>query len=272
MIILGLVLLLASLGVACQETGPASTEDPQAAASTPTASPTAPATPIPMPTPTGTPIPISAREIMQSSVSGMQEIESLHYEMVTKFNLETQAGAVNIPVTLVGDYQAPDRSEAAMSASIVFLTFESRIIIIGETAYFTDFATGEWGVLAGEAPFFADAVGFITAKVSEITDLAVVGEESLDGERVYHLTGTAPPGTFDESVGEFRAGFWIGIEDFLLRQVAAEGEIELDEEATAFLGGVAAGNATVSLSLWISDFGKTVSIEAPDVTPAPSSR
>lgn len=267
-VLVSLASLVALLAVACEEGAATSTTASQAQASTPAPTPSPAPTPFPSPTPT--PIPLSAIEVMEGAAAAMQAVGSLHFEMQTGVKVEVQGSVVNVPIRLTGDYQAPDRSRATMLVSLLFLSVESQVVIIGDTAYITNPATGEWQVIEGAAPFYADAVRLPTADLTSLRGLTLLGAETLDGMRVYHVAGTLPAGVFDPTIGEFRADFWIGVENGLPVQIKAEGAFDLTKEVAALLGNVAAGRASVSIALKLSDFGKPVSIEAPALTPTPA--
>ena len=49
----------------------------------------------------------------------------------------------------------------------------------------------------------------------------LVGRESLEGTPVYHLQGILPLDAFGGSEGRVQADIWIGVEDSLVRQIAA---------------------------------------------------
>ena len=62
--------------------------------------------------------------------------------------------------------------------------------------------------------------------------------------------------------------YWIGVDDGLMRQVVTEGDLEAGEEAAGVFGELGEGTGTISVTLKLSDFGKPVSIEPPEIAPA----
>ena len=250
-ILLAALVLLAAVGVGYAQYDPAQ--------------PPKPATSYPLraQTPTTTPVPLSPTEIMESSVAAMRLVDSFHFEMDVM--VRPEGVELGIPVTLSGDFQAPDRLQGTLSITIAFFSVETEIVAVGDTLYTTDFETREWQVSDGGAGFFTDPAGFVRVEASLLKDLVLVGVETVDGAALYHLRATVPAGTYGVSAGEFQASFWVSVDDGLLTQVVAEGDIALGEEVGDLFKGLAAGRASVSLTLKLSDFGELVSIEAPDL-------
>ena len=145
-------------------------------------------------------------------------------------------------------------------------TIASEVITIGDTTYQTDPETGQWEITTDTVSPFTDPQEFVGAETSEIQDLVFTGEVTLDGTRTFHLKGMASPEAFGEGSGELQLEYWIGIEDSLIRQIAMEGELGGD----TLFDGSTASTATITMTMVFSDFGKPVSIEAPEVAPTPT--
>jgi hypothetical protein len=200
----------------------------------------------------------------------MQQVSSFHFDMDIQMTLSLGGSSLDVPLTFVGEFQGPDRIKAVMSLTLPFIAIETEIVSIGDTTYTKDPETGEWDVSVGEDAFFIAPDEFFGEDVTDLSDLAIVGVVTLAGVELYHLKGTAPPGTFSESDSDFDISFWIGVDDGLLAQVVAAGEFELDEDDSLF-GDIAAGTATLSLTVKFSDFGAEVTIEPPEDAPSPAS-
>jgi hypothetical protein len=205
----------------------------------------------------------------------MRGLTSFHFDMDMLIALTSQGVAFDVPLTFVGDFQAPDRLKADMSLTIAFFAIETEIVSIGDTTYTRDPETGEWDVTLGEDAFIISPAEFMGEGVSDLNDLVYVGVETLESGSMFRLQGTSVTGAFTESVSDFVLSFWIGVDDGLLAQVKAEGKFEIGEDDPLF-GDIAAGTGSVSLTVKFSDFGVPVSIEAPDLeappptpTPAP---
>ena len=257
-LVVGLLALVIAVGIACAESE---------TAPTPTPSPTV----APAPEPTSTPISKSALEILEASMAAMQDAESLHFDIDVQVKLVVQGQPLDVPLTFVGDFQAPDRSKGTLSLAIPFFSIEIEVISIGSTTYTKDPQTGEWVVALDETPFFEGPVEFIgVEELDKLLGLTLVGEETLDGVTVYHIMGNLAAETPGKTGVEAEIEFWVGVEDSLVRQVVSTGAFELGDE-TFFEGlGVSTGDA--SLTLKFSEFGKSLSIEAPalDSAPAPA--
>ena len=198
----------------------------------------------------------------------MQALESFHFDMDIDIKVSAQGVTLEVPMTFVGDFKAPDRIKGTTSVAVAFFTIETEMISIGDTSYTRDFETGKWEVTTGEEAFFTGPGEFIAVGATSLKDIDLVGVETLDGVEVYHLDAVALPGTFGGGGGDYTVSYWIGVEDGRLRQVVTEGQLELGEGGDPLLEGLGAGSGTVSITLKFSEFGKDVTIEPPDLEPA----
>jgi hypothetical protein len=233
----------------------------------PTSTPTA--TPTSTPTLTPSPTPPSPQALLEAAFGALGEMASWHLDMEMQMTMEMQGLTLDIPLIFAADYQAPDRMQGTLSADLMGMALEMDMIVIGETAYVTDPETGEWTVSSDPATSFAPEE-FTGLDPDRLEDLVLVGEEALDDVPVYHLKGTTPAeelgmGQLDLDVGvqgELQVGYWIGVEDSLLRQATMDGELSVlgEEEATVQLSATAT----------YSGFGEPVVIEPPELpTPTP---
>ena len=188
----------------------------------------------------------------------MREVKSAHFDM----DIQLKLSVIDFPIAIVGNFQAPDRSKVTIT-SLAFRGVH-QIISIGEIEYLV-LLGGEWTAITGKTPFFLHPVKIIAALQSEISDLVLVGVESLDGALVHHLKGTTPPGTFDEPGSELDVDFWIALEDARLRQVAVAGAEEIPEiyPLIGNLRELAKGPVPASLTLQLLEFNRPVSVEKP---------
>lgn len=236
-------------------------------------------TPIPTPTPTLTPIPTPTPTLpppdylLETAFTGLKE-RSYH------FVYEDHFGA--FIYSMEGDFQAPDRlqstsnmssedqstGEAVMGAD----SGESKSILLGDTLFSTNPEIGTWEKDVLDDPdsylseFYTNLFG---ARPEDINDLIFIGEETLNGEPVYLLEGTVPlqkiaafefyvnyvPG-LDVPENNPQVSYWIGVKDGYLRQVVIEGEVPMLDIML-----------TLSQKTTLSEFGKEVVIEEPDVNP-----
>ena len=199
----------------------------------------------------------------------MGQVASFHFDMDIQMSVDTQGVSLDVPISLSGDYQAPDRFEGTLGVNLAFFIIEKEIISIGGTTYMRDSQAGEWEVIAAEQAFFVGPDVFVGVDTDVLENLAVIVVETVAGVAVYHLKGTAISGTFGDIADDFEVSFYIGVNDGLLTQIQAEGEFDLGEE-DPFFGGVVTGKTAVSVTLKLSDFGKPVSIEAPQLEPTPT--
>ena len=242
---------------------------------TPLPSPTATAIPAPtveptpLPTGTATPEPLTALGVLEGSAAAMLEVDSFHFEMAIDIGIETEGISMTLPVTMTGNFLAPDRISGVFGINLGFFAIESEIIGIGDTLYTKDPETGEWDVSTGQDALFASPEEFVGVDTEGLSNLVLIGEDVLDGSTVYVVEGTAAPGTLNEAQGETEVTYWVGVDDLLLRQIVAVGSVDSSEAGDSLLGDFGTGTSTASITLKLSDFGAEFSIEAPELTPTP---
>ena len=224
------------------------------------------------PTPTPTPTPVLRLEpvaLMERAIAAMDKVDSYYFKMDMKIKVSAEGFSIELPIGLVGDFQRPDKSQAKLTMNIFGEQLDIEVITIGDSLYGQDPGTGEWEELdLDEAIPFTNPDQFIGVNPSDIEDLVLVGEDTLDGIRVYHLTGNARPeveGPFGEFKGTLKVDFWIGVDSFLIQQVAIEGDIEGDFLSGPLAGGELSATTALTATIGFSDFGKAVAIEAPEV-------
>ena len=256
--------LAIALLVACGSE-PAATAEPTA---TPVATPTA--TPAPSPTPTPavqiTPDTPSAQTILESSFAAMERTRSFRFELEATVKASAQGGAVlEIPFAFAADYQAPDRVRGKLALNLAFFTVERETVIIGDQVYTTDPETGEWSVSVGSGIKLPSPRDFTTGAATALEKAVLARIEALDGDLVYVIEGAPSLDLFVLSEKEPETTFWIGIDDLLIRRIAANGQISLEEIAGSLgLSGMA-GTATIAVDIRFSGFGTPVEILAPAV-------
>ena len=245
---------------------------------TATASPTTVAAPAPsatqvgaVPPPASTPTaaqPLEVAEgtaagVLQAAQAAMSDVEFLHFDMQLELNL-TDLNLV-IPMTLVGEVQAPDRSRATLTVMLGFFEVETEVINIADTTYAKDFTTGEWQVSEAEVPFLSDPTVGISSGAFSVEELKLTEEVDDDGTPLYRVQGVAPSGFLSPSSGEFDIALWIGVEDRRLRRIVAQGDFVIQGDEAPFLEAFSGSSGTLSVIGAFSDYGAPVSIEPPEL-------
>ncbi len=241
-------------------------------APTPTVAPTS--APVPTPAPTEAPPPTPGGDLpdpdslLESAAAAMAAVTSFHFDVELVMSIDAEGQALEIPIGMTGDFQAPDRAKGKLSSILEpGFEIESEFVIIGPDFYMRDPLTGEWardeesslGPALGPAIFPPDLVS--PEGLEGLEDLVLTGEEVLGGVRTWRLSGS---GSADALTGDgglkLNAEVWIGVDDLLIHGVTMNGDI-------GFLGDLTdgAGGASISFEVWLSDYGVPVSIEAPEL-------
>ena len=206
----------------------------------------------------------------------MAAVMSYHFDVEAKLKITSEGATLDIPIELTGDFQAPDRTRGTLLVSFFFIQIESQFINIGDTSYATDPDTGEWmaGQGQGQVLNLVDPAAFASpdflADGGRLADLKLVGTDTLaETPPVYHLSGRLSD---EEGAGTLDVAYWIGVDDGLIYKVRLGGQFELDQELGDVLplDDIEAGDASFDAVLPLSDFGKPVHIEAPEIASAPS--
>ena len=183
--ILGILIGVSTLFVACAVT-PATTTTP-----TITPIPTATATPTPVPTATPTPAP-SSQEILDKSKLAMAAVASFTYDTVVTATISQSGSIVSVTGNTEGEFQAPDKSREVTTLfdeTVEILSFGDRCYIndtypeqtwVEETPcdaapLFTEFLPGTIGLLdlgIETPPALHDSIYYIDT--GEVTDLSSI--------------------------------------------------------------------------------------------------
>ena len=72
------------------------------------------------------------------AAAAMAAGSSFQFAMESILSFESEGATFDIPITMQGEYLAPDRSQGTVSLSVVFFTIESQFVTIGDSTYVTD--------------------------------------------------------------------------------------------------------------------------------------
>jgi hypothetical protein len=136
-------------------------------------------------------------ERLQSAVQAWNNTSSFHFTLQLEnrsINLD-EAGLLSYS-NVEGDVVAPDRMQAQTLVRTPVGNTEVAFIAVGEQSWLTNPLTRQWEAAPREAGgavtgMFDPATG-IGATLVEMDSLTYVGEETLDGVQVHHLSGQLP--------------------------------------------------------------------------------
>lgn len=147
----------------------------------------------------------AARPLLEEGADQIQNASSLDVELdVEGYPVEiegTSLEAVPVDVPLVfkyakGVFQAPDRLEATIQFSLGVVSTTADLVALDHNHYLRgDLLTANRWINAEVIPGFSPASlmarpGGIASALLSVTDLEIVGEEDMDGLKVFHLRGT----------------------------------------------------------------------------------
>jgi hypothetical protein len=121
----------------------------------------------------------------------MARVDSFHFDVSGRINVSSGDAAAEIPISYVGEVQAPDRSRGKLTLSVMVFALEIDIVAVGGVTYTTNPQSGEWEVSEGGSPGLTNPAGFIRGGTPLVTRATYVGLEVRDGERVHHVAGIA---------------------------------------------------------------------------------
>ena len=173
-----------------------------------------------------------------------------------------------LPISFEGNFQAPDRMRGILSLSLGFFKIETETILIGNTTFIKNPESDEWEVGAdvGEAIPGFKALILPESAATQNLQPVLSGVVTLDGSPAYLLKVTLPQDVFGGEGLAGEADFWVGVNDFRIRQIVAEGEAALDAVAMPSGGSASGGDALLTMTLTLTNYDEPVEIEAPDVS------
>jgi hypothetical protein len=213
-----------------------------------------------------TPTPPPPADILKAANTAMEKVDSVHIDMTLQMTMTAQGMTLNIPITLKGDMQNPDRFKGTMAMEAMGESLRADMVVISPTTYISESTTGKWQAMtAEEASLPVDPKGLTAFKPEDIEGLAFVGEEKIGDRPAYHLTGkvTAAPLGLEESLGagsevNLTADYWIDKETSYMLKATINGDMVMTGDLEA--------NISMSMLMLFSDFNKPVTIEAPPVS------
>ena len=216
------------------------------------------------PTPTETATTFSVQQVLANAAEKFEALESFH------FTLDHQGGGTPIAMGLemekvVGNAVAPDKLSADIEANIRGLYVEVTTIAIGDSTYLTNPFTQEFediSIAIKPGGFFDPARG-VGAIIREAMEPTVIAETFLGDVPVFHVAGKVASESLRSIFASAVEGIildaeiWIGMDDFLVRQITLDGRITSDEDDGIFR------------TLTLSDFDQPFTIEAPVIDSSP---
>lgn len=162
---------------------------------------------------------------------------------------------------VVGSVVKPDRLRLSWEGTFSGFFVRADVVTVAGETYMTDPISGRWGPLSGDVNplgFFDPAVG-IASIMSDITEVSLLGLETADGVRTYHVSGRLPSFSLSPLLGTVAPDLmvdteaWIGVEDMYLYQVVFKGIITPDDADD------------IRRTIKLSNFNQPVTIAAPKV-------
>jgi hypothetical protein len=219
------------------------------------------ATPTAQPTPT--PKPLTAQDYLQATEDALDAAGTYHFSMEGLVTVEVQSQGVKLEVPMMyeGEVQEPDRMHGSLSMTVMDTPVATEVIVIGDEAWAKDPTTGQWVTSAASAVPISPGQ-FTDLSDSELAGMTVVGEETLDGVQVIHLTGSVDQelNLGAELGGSMQlslvADYWIAKESNLPLKAVVGGNAPVTAQSVEMMVGM-------SMTLVFSDFGEPVTIEPP---------
>jgi hypothetical protein len=204
---------------------------------------------------------LTPREVLDRAADAADKINSAHFALEQQNGTILLASGVQV-ANAEGDVQRPDRLQMKFTLRLAGFAAEAQMVAIGSELFLTNPLTGQWQLAPAStvAPRVLDQQRGVSSLLRKMTDLKKVGNsnEGLEGVQTQHLKGVVTAAAFSDMTGgqtivdSVPGDVWIGVDDFLVRQVRLEGPVGVGDTA-----------ATVRL-LKLSRFDQPVSIERPN--------
>jgi hypothetical protein len=144
--------------------------------------------------------PPPATEILEQSAQAMSALRSAHF-VIARAGAPAYVDATQLFVfrRAEGDFVAPDSARATVRVIGPALVTEVSVVAIGDQYWETNPLSGEWVNYSGfgynPASLFNADSGLAALMQNDLSDVSWVGLEELEdlpGERLFHLTASAP--------------------------------------------------------------------------------
>ncbi len=201
---------------------------------------------------------LTPKELLDRAADELDKANSAH------FSLEQQNGSIQLAtgvqiVNAEGDVLRPDKLRMKFGLRLAGFSAEAQLIAVGEDLYLTNPLSGQWQKAPAQtgAPRVLDKDRGMSSLLRQVTDPSRVGNETVDGAQSVHVRGRVPAAAFASLTGstvtasDVPGDLWLGVSDFLPRQVRLEGPIGAGDTAQ-----------TVRV-LKFSNYNAAVSIEKP---------
>jgi hypothetical protein len=208
---------------------------------------------------------VDANDLLQRSSEAISDVGSFHFDVSGVFKISAGQASIEVPLSYVGDVQVPDMTHGIVSLSVMVFALEMEIITVGGVTYTTNPESGAWEISEEGALGIPNPAQFAQGGEPPLVNARYESDEQRDGHEVHRLTGLAQFNTLDEAGQQSEATVWIGVDDFLLREISVQVDVALDAMGLPVGDLGLGGNGTVELSIKLSDFGKPVSIETPTI-------
>jgi lipoprotein LprG len=215
----------------------------------------------PTPTPELAPV-----EIAQRAADVMLSVDALH------FKIERDGALAYIDTQRLlafkraeGDFKLPNQLRALVRVITAFTPIDIGMIVVGEDQYATDPVTGAWDILPPEwgqfslLVLFDPETGLQRLLKDGVFELKLAGQDKIEGQDHYHLTGRASGERLSAMTlgfignGDVELEVWIGTEDLHVRRIRiVEPETDPDDPRT--------------WDLSFSNLGEPVEIQAPPIS------
>ena len=189
----------------------------------------------PTPTPPPTERPLDVEEVVRKAAAALVAVES------ATFKLEHLSGATELIPGLVemdkfyGVADIPDKVHVTMEGTTISPAsyVEVEVIAIGETAYMTNFITGQWQEVPLESlPFMPTNLNNVVADiVAGLAQPTLVGPELVGDVATYYVQGSTKSEELGALIPRAEEGFdvmfdlWVDQSSFVLVQALISGKV-----------------------------------------------
>ena len=234
----------------------------------PTQIPTRPPTLTPTHTPVPTKVPTDPRMLIQQALSNLVAVGSYELEVYQEVRLRAEGLAIDVPTEWKGDVANNEDFTGIQTTWLLGEAIRADVVILEGILYFKQGDSYYWDSVAVNA-LLDNPVSLINMDTSLLQKPKLIGTETIDGMEHYQIevavSAAAVLGPGAPADSRLVIEYWISVNDTQIRKMTVSGAAGLNTAEMLGLPSDLPAEVTVRVTLDMSQFGKSVDVQKPNI-------